>query len=144
MDIQRDDIRAIEAAADLLVRGLNRADISSISDLVTEDTLLLPPARRTSKGQRVIEALRNLALANEGVQMLSTDMASLGADLIRDVGSLSMRQKQSGERTMFRYLLLWHRVGDGWTIATLTWNREPPSGGRRQGGAEQGGATGEM
>ena len=48
----REDVLAVEAATDLLVRGLNRADISSITDLVMETTLLLPPARRTTRGKR--------------------------------------------------------------------------------------------
>ncbi len=143
MDNQREDIRAIEAAADLLVRGLNRSDISSITALVTDGSLLLPPARPISKGQRVVEALRNLAMANEGVQMLSTDMDPLGDGVVRDVGSLSMRRKQSGERAMFRYILVWQKVGAAWTISTLTWNREPPAAGSRQVAGEQGG-QGEM
>ncbi len=144
MDNQRDDIRAIEAAAELLVRGLNRSDISSITDLVTDTSLLLPPARPLSKGQRVVEALRNFALANEGLQMLSTDMEPLGEGVVRDNGTLSVRRKESGERAKFRYVLIWQKVGAAWTISTLTWNREPESGGRRQGGAGQGGGQGEM
>ena len=134
----------IEAATDVLVRGLNRSDISSITDFVTEDSLLMPPARPMSKGPRVIEALRNFALANEGVQMLSTHMDGLGEGVIRDVGSLRVRRRESGERAMFRYILIWQRVGAAWTISTLTWNREPAAGGRRQGAAEQGGGQGEM
>lgn len=144
MDHQREDVRAIETATDVLVRGLNRSDISSITDLVTENSLLLPPARPTSKGQRAIEALRNFALANEGIQMLSTHLDGLGEGVMRDVGSLSVRRKESGERVMFRYILIWQKIGAAWTMSTLTWNREPAAGGRRQGGAEQGGGQGEM
>ena len=143
MDNQREDVRAIEAAAELLVRGLNRSDISSITDLVTDGSLLLPPARPLSKGQRVVEALRNFALANEGLQMLSTDMEPLGEGVVRDIGSLSVRRRESGERSMFRYILIWQKVGATWTISTLTWNREPQAG-RRAGGAGQGSGQGEM
>lgn len=136
----KDDVLAVEAAADLLVRGLNRADISSITELVTETTLVLPPARRTAKGQAVIESWRNLAMGNEGFRIMSTDMDMLADGLVRDVGTLSMRPKQSGERAMFRYMVLWQKVGADWKVATMTWNREPPAGGRRGGG--QGGGQG--
>ncbi len=142
MDTNRDDVRAIEAATDLLVRGLNRGDISSITDLVTETTMLLPPARRTSKGQRAVDALRNLAMANEGIAMMSTDMEPLAEGFVRDVGSLSLRLKESGERRMSRYSVLWQKVGTAWTIATLTWNREASPGGRGRQGGEGGGGQG--
>ncbi len=145
MDNARDDVRAIEAAADTLVRGLNRADISSITDLMTETTLVMPSGRRTSKGNATIEFWRNFALANEGIQMLSTDMDTLAAGLVRDVGTLSLRRRQSGERSLFRYIVLWQKVDAGWTVATMTWNREAAPAGRRGqgGGGRQGGGGGQ-
>lgn len=143
MPTARDDILAVEAAAELLVRGLNRADISSLTDLVTDATMVLPPARRTAKGEAAIECWRTLAMGNEGIAVLSTDMDTIAEGLVRDVGTLSMRQKQSGERNLFRYMMLWQRSGAAWTLATMTWNREAPAGGRRGGrpggGAQDGG-----
>ena len=143
MATARDDILGVEAAAELLVRGLNRADISSLADLVTDATMVLPPARRTAKGEAAIECWRILAMGNEGIAILSTDMDTIAEGLVRDVGTLSMRQKQSGERNLFRYMMLWQKSGSAWTLATMTWNREAPAGGRRGsrpgGGAQDGG-----
>lgn len=142
MDNARDDVRAIEAAADLLVRGLNRADISSITDLVTDTTLLMPSARRTAKGKAAIEFWRNFAMANEGIQMLSTDMDTLMPGLVRDIGTLGVRRKQSGERAMLRYMALWQKGEAGWTLAAMTWNRDAAPAGRRgqgEGGQQAGG-----
>ncbi len=144
MTNSRDDILAVEAATDLLVRGLNRADISSITDLVMETTLLLPPARRTSRGQAVIEAWRNLAMGQEGIGMMSTQMDTIAEGVIRDVGTLSMRLRQSGERTLFRYAMLWLRVGGDWKIATMSWNREATAGGRQRRGQGGDAASTEM
>ncbi len=144
MTNSRDDILAVEAATDLLVRGLNRADISSITDLVMETTLLLPPARRTSRGQAVIEAWRNLAMGQEGIGMMSTQMDTIAEGVIRDVGTLSMRLRQSGERTLFRYAILWLRVGGDWKIATMSWNREATAGGRQRRGQAGDAASTEM
>ena len=144
MTNSRDDILAVEAATDLLVRGLNRADISSITDLVMETTLLLPPARRTSRGQAVIEAWRNLAMGQEGIGMMSTQMDTIAEGVIRDVGTLSMRLRQSGERTLFRYGMLWLRVGGDWKIATMSWNREATAGGRQRRGQAGDAASTEM
>lgn len=135
----REDVQAIEAATDALARGLSKADISSIADLATETTLVLPPGRRTSKGPAAVEFWRNLAMASEGVRMLSTDMDTLAGGMVRDVGTLSLRLKQSGEQRLFRYMVLWQKAGDAWTVATMTWNREAPVGGRRR----QGGGAGE-
>ncbi len=132
MTISRDDILAVEAATDLLVKGLNRADISSITDLVMDTTLFLPPARRTARGQAVVEAWRNLATGQEGIGMMSTQMDTLAEGMIRDVGTLSLRMRQSGERTLFRYVMLWQKVGGDWKIATMSWNREATAGGRQR------------
>ncbi len=143
MPTAREDVLAVEAAAELLVRGLNRGDISSVTDLVTDATMVLPPARRTSKGQAVVEAWRTLAMGNEGIAMLSTDMDTIAEGLVRDVGTLSMRLKQSGERSLFRYTMLWQKSGSAWTLVTMTWNREAPAGGRRGGRPGGGGAQGD-
>lgn len=136
----REDVQAIEAATDVLVRGLSRADISSVADLATETTLVLPPGRRTAKGRAAVEFWRNLAMAGEGFRMLSTDMATLAEGLVRDVGTLSLRLKRSGEQRLFRYMVLWQKAGGAWTVATMTWNREPPAGGPLRRGDEAGGA----
>ena len=112
----REDDMAIEAAADLLAEGLNKSDISSLTDLVTEQTVVMAPARATFKGRTVIEFWRNLALRNEGFRLLSTNLDPIGDGVVRDIGTLSMRPRK-GERTYFRYMILWHRVDAEWKLA---------------------------
>ena len=144
-DVQnaREDDLAIEAAADLLAEGLNKSDISSLTDLVTEQTIVMAPARATFQGRSVIEFLRNLALRNENFRLLSTKLDPIGEGVVRDIGTLSMRPRK-GERTYFRYMILWHRVGAEWKLASMTWNRDAqataPSRGQH-GGAKAGSST---
>ncbi len=133
----REDDIAIEAAADLLAEGLNKSDISSLTDLVTEQTIVMAPARATFKGRTVIEFWRNLALRNESFRLLSTNLEPIGEGVVRDIGTLSMRPKQ-GERTNFRYMIMWHRVGADWKLASMTWNRDAQAAGSGRG--QQGGA----
>lgn len=141
----REDMVAVEAAADLLVRGLGKADISSLTDLVTEVTTVLAPTRRTAKGKAVVEFWRNMAVGNEGIRMMSTDLDTVAEGVVRDVGTLSMRRKGAEQRDFFRYLLLWHKVGSEWKLAAMTWNRDAQaSGGRSQAGTQAGTAMGEM
>jgi len=143
----REDIVAIEAAADLLARGLSTGDISSLTDFVTDTTLVLPPARRTVKGQAVIEFWRNLATAMQSVRLLSTDIESIAEGVVRDTGTLSLRPKQREERNFFRYLMVWQRVGDQWTLASMTWNRDAPAAGtgsRPDRGGQGAASAGEM
>jgi len=143
----REDIVAIEAAADLLARGLSTGDISSLTDFITDTTLVLPPARRTVKGQAVIEFWRNLATAMQSVRLLSTDIESIAEGVVRDVGTLSMRPKQREERNFFRYMMLWQKVGDQWTLASMAWNRDAPpaaTGSRPDRGGQGGASAGEM
>lgn len=141
MTNSREDVLAVEAAINLLVQGLNKADISSITDLVMDTTLLLPPARPTSRGQAVIKVWRNIAIGQEGIGMMSTQMDTIAEGVIRDVGTLSMRLRQSGERSLFRYAMLWQRVGHEWKLATMIWNREPAAGQRQGQGQGQGGTA---
>ncbi len=125
----RQDIVAIEAAADLLTRGLSTGDISSLTDFVTDTTLVLPPGRRTIKGQGVVEFWRSLATAMQSVRLLSTDIEPIAEGVVRDIGTLSLRPKQREERNFFRYMMLWQKVGDRWTLASMTWNRDAPAAG---------------
>jgi len=143
----REDIVAIEAAADLLARGLSTGDISALTDFVTDTTLVLPPARRTVKGQAVVEFWRNLATAMQSVRLLSTDIESIAEGVVRDVGTLSLRPKQREERNFFRYMMLWQKVGDQWTLASMTWNRDAPAAGtgsRPDRGGQGAASAGEM
>ena len=91
----REDDMAIEATADLLAQGLNKADISSLTDLVTDKTVLLAPARNTAKGRAVIEFWRNMALQNSGIKLLSTELEVIADGVVRDLGTLS-RQRAGG------------------------------------------------
>jgi ketosteroid isomerase-like protein len=143
----REDIVAIEAAADLLARGLSTGDISALTDFVTDTTLVLPPARRTVKGQAVVEFWRNLATAMQSVRLLSTDIESIAEGVVRDTGTLSLRPKQREERNFFRYMMLWQKVGDQWTLASMTWNRDAPAAGtgsRPDRGGQGAASAGEM
>ena len=128
----RDDIIAIEAAADLIVQALNRADISSLADLVTETTVMLGAGRRTARGRAALELLRNIAQGNEGFRLMSSRVDALAAGVVRDIGTLSMRRRRSGERNAFRYMMVWLQADAGWTLAAMTWNRDAQSedGGR--------------
>ena len=137
----REDDMAIEAAADLLAEGLNKSDISSLTDLVTEQTVVMPPARATFRGRSVLEFWRNMALRNGGIRLLSTHLDPIGDGVVRDIGTLSLRPRQ-GERISFRYLILWHRVGPHWKLASMTWNRDAQDtdAGRGPSGVPQAGA----
>ena len=136
----REDDMAIEAAADLLAQGLNTSDISSLTDLVTELTVVMPPARATFRGRLVLEFWRNLALRNGGIRLLSTHLDPVGEGVVRDVGTLSMRPRQ-GDRIYFRYLILWQKVGSDWKLASMMWNRDAleAAPGRGQPGVPQAG-----
>lgn len=141
MSIPVNDVVAIEQAGDVLITALNAGDISALSDFFAPNAILLPPARAAAKGEGLIPFLRNMALANEGLKLLSADMESLGPDAVRDTGTLSLRVKQQkGERTAFKYLMLWQRVGGTWKLSSLVWNRAPAN--RRAARAE--GGSGDM
>ena len=140
------DINSIDKAGEFLVRAINEGDISAVSGFFAPNAVLLPPGRPQSQGSAIPDFLRNMALQNQGVRLLSTEMEELAPDTVRDTGTLSMRVKrQRGERVFYKYLIVWQRVGADWKLSTMVWNRAAPvnrEGGRGSGASGGGGATG--
>ncbi|HEX4768421.1 MAG TPA: nuclear transport factor 2 family protein [Lichenihabitans sp.] len=138
MPASHDDIVWIENATASLADRLNQGDISSLSDLFDETTLLMPPARRTAKAAGATELLRNMAVGNEGIRLHSTQLEELGDGLVRDVGTLSLRRRQKPEERMnYRYLMVWRKSGAAWKLTTMMWNRSNTDGASGQGRAGQ-------
>lgn len=143
MTIPVNDVVAVEQAGDLLIRSINAGDISALSDLFAPNAIVLPPARAATQGQALVPFFRNMAMANEHLKMLSSDMQPMGPDAIRDVGTLSLRVKQQkGARIAYKYLMLWQRVGAAWKLSSMVWNRAPEN--RRAAPGQTGGGSGEM
>lgn len=142
MSIPVEDLVRLEDATEKLQTALNRGDISALSDLFSSSAVILPPARNQAKGNSILEFLRNMALRNEGIRLLSKEMESFGDDLIRDLGTLSLRMKRErGDRIFYKYMMLWQKVGSEWKLSALMWNRALEG---RNPGQAGGQATGEM
>ena len=124
MSIPVEDLVTIENASEKLATALNKGDISAISDMFSPNAVVLAPARNMAKGGSIMEFLRNMALQNEGVRLLSTEMEPFGENAVRDLGTLSLRiKRQKGERVFYKYMMLWQKVGSEWKLSTMIWNR---------------------
>ena len=124
MSISTQDSIAIERASEKLANALNNSDVSLVADLFAETAAVLPPARAVVKGTAVLEFIRRMAVQSEGVKFMATDTDPFGPDLVREIGTMSMRlRRQNQERVSFKYLILWQKVGADWKLASLAWNR---------------------
>lgn len=141
MPVPVNDVVDIERAGETFVRAINAGDISALSDFFAPKAVILPPARAAIQGANVATFLRNMAMQNEGLRMMSSDMEPLGPDAVRETGTLSMRVKQrKAERVAYKYLMIWQRQGPAWKLSSLVWNRAPAD----RNAADTAGGDGEM
>ena len=135
MRASHEEIVAIEKAVETLAAALNKGDVSSLSGMIADSSVIIPPAHSIVKGQGVLDAWRNMVTRNEGFQLHSSELEKLGEDVIRGVGTLSLRRKQQPEeRVNYRYVMLWQKSDAAWKLDTMIWNRGMGSGGGKGGG----------
>ncbi len=139
MSIPVEDVVAIERAGEIFIKAINNGEISALSDFFAPNAMILPPGRGTVKGPSMAGFFSNMALQNEGLKLMSSDMEALGGDAVRDSGTLSMRVKQQrDERVAYKYLMLWHKIGTTWKLSSMMWNRAPQNR-QRPGANDEGG-----
>lgn len=129
MPLEARDITAIEQLGERFADALNRGDVSSITGMLADDAMVIPTRRNPSKGANAIRRfLLSFAQQMQNVKLLPTDLDPLGADLAREVGTISFRVRGgTPSRVVGRYLFLWQRTDGGWKLATFIWNRTPPA-----------------
>lgn len=133
---------AIDAARAELVAAFKRNDIASLAALFADDATLLPPGTRMITGREGTESFwRNVAERVGELSLTPTSVKPLGADSAREVGRMRMQASgQPAQEVLSKYLLLWQKSADRWTIESLIWNRVgTPQQGRPRQGAVGGG-----
>ena len=128
--VEDQDIAAIEQLNDRFTAALNSGDISAITDMVTDNAILLPARGKSVKGSNIQKYLLFLAQQMQNAKFLTTDLDPIGPELAREVGTFSFRTRgpNSLRRIVGRYLFLWQRVAGEWKLSTFVWSRDPEAG----------------
>ncbi len=142
MDETADPTAAIEALQKRFADCIAGRDFAALAGLFTEHALLLPPGRGITTGRDDIQQFWQEATGVESVTFRTENLDPLGADALREVGSLHIglggagAGNQGGE-IPGKYVFIWRKSGPDWKIETAIWNRvaaSRPAPGRRRGG----------
>jgi ketosteroid isomerase-like protein len=120
------DHLAIEQLKSKLTAAIGASDVPAIGGLYTDDAILLAPRRGAVKGLNVRRFWRNMSKRMKNVKFVPDDLESLGAEVVRESGSMSFEVvDQNSEPVAANYLVFWHKRGGEWKISAMTWSRAP-------------------
>jgi ketosteroid isomerase-like protein len=136
------------------VEAFKTRDFAALAGMFTEDAVMLPPRRDMITGKRNIQSFWTQARRIRQVRFDSDSVATLGGDVIREIGTFRMLLERGGSRRgdeeaseddiaggadrttasreiVGKYVFLWRKIKGEWKLETSMWNRNQ---------AEQGGA----
>jgi ketosteroid isomerase-like protein len=105
--------------------ALVRGDVSAMENMHTDNSVVLPPNERIIQRETIKAFWRSLAprLHNQ-LQFTVVSVELLGGGAAREIGRFRyMPKREDAEPVLFKYLILWQKVGGEWKIAALAWNR---------------------
>jgi len=116
----------IEARGDQLAQAMNSGDSETISQLYTEDALLMPPGSPQLLGRAAIrEHWQGMIDAGvKDVEFNCHEAVELG-DTAVEVSSMSgTAPGEGGSRVNFagKYIVVWRKCSDDWYIHRDIWN----------------------
>ena len=128
--LTRDEVAAVEAAADAYVAAMRAGDWALVARSFTEDAVRIPPHEEPHRGREAIEAWLG------GIEELSS--YELRRDAIDGAGGLayvrgrySITLRPAGAPGSMSdegdFLEIWRREPDGvWRVAVAMWNTQLP------------------
>ncbi|MET0939294.1 MAG: nuclear transport factor 2 family protein [Gaiellaceae bacterium] len=129
-ELSRDDLAAVESAADAYVAAMNAGDWALVAQAFTEDAFRIPPHEEPHHGREAIEAW--LSGIEELISYDLTRDRIGGADgfaYVRGRYAITLRLKGApGPITdQGDFLEIWWREADGtWRVAEAIWNTRAP------------------
>ena len=130
----RADSLAIVAAATAFSAAYVRGDADSMAALYTEDAAIFPDGTPAIVGREPIRRYWSLP-PNRRVtrHVLMPDRVEIIGDVAHDYGRFEIAGETDGTPwgpSFGKYLVVWHRGGDGqWRMHLDMWNRGPQRGG---------------
>jgi uncharacterized protein (TIGR02246 family) len=129
-ELSRDDLAAVESAADAYVAAMNAGDWALVAQSFTEDAVRIPPHEEPHHGRQAIEAW--LSGIEELISYELTRDRIGGADgfaYVRGRYAITLRPKGAPGPISDQgdFLEVWRREADGaWRVAEGIWNTSVP------------------
>jgi len=129
------DEKAIRGDVDRWLQLVKAKDAAAISQLYTEDGVVMPPNAPVGKGRAAIQQTWASMLRTPGFDLAFAPeqiIISSSGDMALDRGTYRLTVAPGGkpERDSGKYVVVWRKVGGSWKAAADIFNSDlPPSGG---------------
>lgn len=119
------DKAAIQKLVDQFAEAYNKGDAAAVSQMYTDDAVLLPPGAEMVRGKDAIQGFWKQQVERSGdLKVTVVETKSLGSDVAHAIGTTTSRTKGQQPQTLSgKGTVLLQRVGTDWKIATHIWNR---------------------
>jgi ketosteroid isomerase-like protein len=124
--------KAVEEANQIFIDASLRGDSAAVGALLTEDTLLLPPAGRMIQGKKATEEYWHATWTQLKIvdfKMTTLNLNGAG-DLAYEVGSYILKFQIQGRESVDegKYVVVWKRTADKtWKKLVDIWNSDMPT-----------------
>jgi uncharacterized protein (TIGR02246 family) len=117
----------IEAITRQFEAALQRKDATALSQMYTDDALLMPPGSQEVRGREEIrqawEGILQLGIASARLQMADLMVAG---DLLIETGRATVFGAGGAELDEGKYLVVWKQDGGTWKLHRDIWNSSRP------------------
>jgi ketosteroid isomerase-like protein len=124
--------RAVEEANQIFIDASLRGDSAAVGALLTDDTLLLPPAGRMIQGKEATEGYWHATWAQLKIVDFKMTIQNLygKGDLVNEVGSYTLKFQVQGKEGLDegKYVVVWRQMADKtWKKLIDIWNSDMPT-----------------
>jgi ketosteroid isomerase-like protein len=124
--------KAVEKANQIFIDASLRGDSGAVGALLTEDTLLLPPAGRMIQGKKATEEYWRATWTQ--LKIVDFKMTTLNlygnGDLAYEVGNYTLKFQVQGKEGVDggKYVVVWKQMADkSWKKLVDIWNSDMPT-----------------
>ena len=124
--------KAVEEANRIFIDASLRGDSAAVGALLTEDTLLLPPAARMIRGKKATEGYWRTTWTQLKIMDFKMNILNLygKGDLVYEVGSYTLKFQVQGKEGVDegKYVVVWRQTADKtWKKLIDIWNSDMPT-----------------
>jgi len=124
--------KAVDEANKIFIDASLRGDSAAVGALLTDDTLLLPPASRMIQGKKATEEYWRATWSQLKIVDFTMNILNLYGkeDLVYEVGSYTLRFQVQGNEGVDegKYVVVWKQMSDKtWKKFIDIWNSDMPT-----------------
>ena len=134
MPMDSEDFAAIRKQSEQFFAALGRGDVGAVTEMHTDNAVVLPPNRRIIQRADIDAFWRNLAPRFQNIEFTTVGVEPLSKEAAREIGRFRvMPQGEETEPILSKYLILWQNIEGSWRISSMVWNRRETNRALRSG-----------